>query len=340
MPLSRISRRINMKFMTRIFAVALPALLLVWSALPAQAVTTIRLGLVTTPGTAQHVCAEKFKELVAQRSKGELEVKIFHSGSLGSETDILQQVQMGAVDMAIITLGPFDTFVPEVKVVSFPFLFKNFEQVDAVLDGPVGREVLDSLKRAGFKGLCFSENGFRNLTNGTRPVRTADDAHGLKIRVMESALHKELWKTLGANPTPMAWPIYTELQQGAIDGQENPLSVIWTYKLFEVQKYLSLTGHVYSAHVDIAGLGWWNSLPADRRDLLAGAMHHAAKYQRAWNRDNVSGFLKKLKAAGMQVEENPDLDSFKARAETLKEMSIYAEPRTRALLDKILEATR
>lgn len=306
----------------------------------AQATETIRLGVVTTPGTAQYICAEKFKELVAQRSGGELDVKLFHSGSLGSETDILQQVQMGAVDMAICTLGPFDTFVPEVKVVSFPFLFKDYAQADAILDGPLGREILDSLERAGFKGLSFSENGFRNLTNGKRPVRKADDVRGLKIRVMQSALHKELWKTLGANPTPMPWPIYTELQQGAIDGQENPLSILWTYKLFEVQKYLTLTGHVYSAHIDVAGLAWWNSLSEDRRDMLAKAMHEAAVYQRAWNRENVAGFLAKLKDAGMQVEEHPDLASFKARAETLKTMPIYAEPKTSALLARMLDATR
>ena len=315
-------------------------LLALATVLPARAATTIRLGLVTTPGTAQYVCAEKFQQLVAERSHGELAVKIFHSGSLGSETDILQQVQLGAVDMAIITLGPFDTFVPEVKVVSFPFLFKSYEQVDAVLDGPVGQEVLDSLKRAGFKGLAFSENGFRNLTNDTRPVHAAADVHGLKIRVMESALHKELWKTLGANPTPMAWPIYSELQQGTIDGQENPLSVIWTYKLYEVQKYLSLTGHVYSAHVDIASLAWWMAQPEARRELLAKAMHDAAVYQRAWNRENVAGFLDKLKAAGMQVDEQPDLASFKARADTLRRMDIYTAPRTKALLDKILAATK
>ncbi|WP_461209150.1 TRAP transporter substrate-binding protein [Desulfocurvus sp. DL9XJH121] len=308
-------------------------------ATPVVAATVIRLGLVTTPGTAQYVCAEKFRELVAKRSGGELAVKIFHSGSLGSETDILQQVQMGAVDMAIITLGPLDTFVPEVKVVSFPFLFKNHAQADAVLDGPVGREVLDSLERAGFKGLCFSENGFRNLTNSKRPVRTAADVRGLKIRVMQSALHRELWKTLGANPTPMPWPIYTELQQGAIDGQENPLSILWTYKLYEVQKHLTLTGHVYSAHVDLAGLSWWKALPQARRELLATAMHDAALHQRAWNRENVAGFLAKLKAAGMEVEEHPDLASFKDRAETLKNMPMYTEPRTSALLAKMLAAT-
>jgi len=319
---------------------ALVALIFPTPAWSGQSGQSVRLGIVTTPGSAQYVCAEKFRDLVAQRSGGAVEIKIFHSGSLGTETDILQQVQMGAVDMAIITLGPFDTFVPEVGVVSFPFLFRDYEQVDAVLDGPLGAEVLMALERAGFKGLAFSENGFRNLTNSVRPVHTAADVHGLKIRVMESVLHKELWKALGANPTPMGWPIYTELSQGTIDGQENPLSVIWVYKLFEVQKYLALTGHVYSAHIDIAGLSWWNGLDEASRQLLAQAMKDAAVSQRAWNRANVADFLAKLEQAGMVADEHPDLESFKARTRALADLPAYAAPRTRALLDKFLEATR
>lgn len=329
-----------MNTFTRLLLAALVATAMTLSAVQAYAAKTIRFGIVTTPGTAQYICAEKFKQLVEERSGSDIIVKLFHSGSLGKETDILQQVQLGAVDMAIITLGPFDTFVPEVKVVSFPFLFRSYEQVDAVLDGPVGREVLDSLEKAGFKGLAFSENGFRNLTNDRRPVRTVADAKGLKIRVMKSALHKELWRTLDANPTPMGWPIYSELQQGTIDGQENPLSVIWLYKLYEVQKYLSLTGHVYSAHIDIAGLNWWNGLSTSEQELVNTAMKDAVQFQRKWNRDNVADFLTKLKDAGMEVVEHPDLDSFKARAEQLKEMDIYSEPRTRELLEKILKATQ
>lgn len=320
-------------------ALALAGTLLAAPAAPAAA-RTIRLGIVTTPGSAQHVCATRFQELAAQRSDDALRVKIFHSGSLGSETDILRQVQMGAVDMAIVTLGPLDTFVPEAAVVGFPFLFASHEQADAVLDGPLGAEVLAAMKRAGFKGLAFSENGFRNLTNAVRPVHAVDDVRGLKVRVMESALDRELWQALGANPTPMAWPVYTELQQGTIDGQENPLSVIWLYRLHEVQPYLSLTGHVYSAHVGLAGLDWWNALPAAERTLLAAALRDAARAQRAWNREAEAGFLARLRQAGMTVDEHPDLESFKARTRGLRELPAYADPRVRALLERFLDATR
>ncbi|BCL62360.1 hypothetical protein DGMP_30530 [Desulfomarina profundi] len=209
-------------------------------------VQTIKLGVVTKPGSAQNIVAAKFKELVEQRSDGAFKVTVYHSKSIGNETEILQQIQMNTVQMGVITAGPFDTFDPIVRVVNYPFLFKDAAQADMVLDGPLGKEILNDLESVGFKGLCFSENGFRNLTNNRHAVKTAADIKGLKIRVMASALHKAIWQALGANPTPMPWPIYTELEQGVIDGQENPLWVMEVYKFYEIQKYMTLTRHVYS----------------------------------------------------------------------------------------------
>lgn len=302
-----------------------------------SAKTTIRLGVVTIPGSAQNICADKFKELLESKSD-DYEVKIYHSASLGSETEILQQIQMNTVQMGIITDGPFDVFVPEVRVINYPFLFGSYQQVDEVLDGPPGQELLKRLEKVGFKGLTYSENGFRHLTNNKRPVHTVEDVSGLKIRVMESVLHKELWRMLGANPTPMAWPIYTELQQGTIDGQENPLSVIWTYKLYEVQKYLTLTGHVYSAHIDVANLKWFEGLPPKDQDLIRQCMIEAARYQRSWNRNNEAGFLSNLRKAGMQVDEHPDLASFRAKVEGIQKLDIYQGAETQQLLQEFLKA--
>lgn len=188
----------------------------------ALASNTIKLGVVTKPGSAQNIVAEKFKELLEQNSNGAYKVKIFHSKSIGNETEILQQIQMNTIQIGVVTGGPYDTFAPIVRVINYPFLFKDASQVDAILDGPLGQEILDDLENVGFKGLSFSENGFRNLTNNKHAVKTAADVSGLKLRVMSSVLHKSIWKSLGANPTPMPWPIYTELEQGVIDGQENP----------------------------------------------------------------------------------------------------------------------
>ncbi len=300
--------------------------------------TEIKLGVVTIPGSAQNICAEKFKEILEAR--GDFEVKIYHSASLGTESELLQQIRMNSIQMGVITDGPFDTLVPEARVISYPFLFDGFETVDRVLDGPAGQELLQRLEKVGFKGLAFSENGFRNLTNSRTPVHSAQDLNGLKIRVMESILHKELWRLLGANPTPMGWPIYTELQQGTIDAQENPLSVILNYRLFEVQKYLTLTAHVYSSHIDVANLQWFEALPEADREAVRRSMVEAAQYQRAWSRRNEADFLSKLKVHGMVVDEHPDLDSFRSRVNNLKDLEIYSGKDTQELLQKFFAAVR
>lgn len=305
-----------------------------------QAAMTIKLGVVTKPGSAQNIVADRFSELVKERSGGAIEVKIYHSASLGNETEILQQIQMNTVQMGIITSGPFDTFDPIVRVIDYPFLFKDNAQADAILDGPLGREILDSLETSGFKGICFSENGFRHLTNSTQPVKGPEDIAGLKIRVMSSAMHQAIWQALGANPTPMPWPVYTELEQRVIDGQENPLWVMVEYKLWEVQKYLTLTGHVYSPHIDVASLAWWKTLDAATQKMLAAAMREAALYQRGQNRAGDAERLRLLQEKGFAVEEHPDIDGLRAKVAGLKDMEMYRDPRVAAMLEKVLEAVR
>jgi len=306
----------------------------------AMALTRIKLGVVTKPGSAQNIVAEKFKELIEQASNGNINVQIFHSQSIGNETEILQQIQMNTIQMGIITGGPFDTFDPIVRVINYPFLFKDNEQADKILDGPLGAKILKSLERAGFKGLCFSENGFRNLTNNKHPVKSPDDIKGLKIRVMASALHKAIWQALGANPTPMPWPIYTELEQGVIDGQENPLWVMEVYKFYEIQKYMTLTRHVYSPHIDVASLKWWKTLDANTQDLIQRTIYEAAVFQRKDNRSKDAARLSLLKDKGMKIEEHPDIDAFRAKVVGLKDMDLYSEPRVQALLIEMLNATQ
>jgi len=305
-----------------------------------MAAVTIKLGVVTKPGSAQNIAAEKFKELIEQRSNGDIRIQIFHSASLGNETEILQQVQMNTIQMAIVTGGPFDTFDPMARVINYPFLFKDYAQVDKILDGPLGAELLKSLEGSNFKSLCFSENGFRNLTNNKRPVKSPEDIKGLKVRVMASAIHKAIWRALGANPTPMPWPIYTELEQGVIDGQENPLWVMEVYKFYEIQKYMTLTRHVYSYHIDVASLQWWNTLDANNQKMIQEAMYDAAVFQRKDNRSKNAARLQFLKEKGMQVEENPDINAFRSKVAGLKDMDIYKDPKVQALLIKILDATK
>jgi tripartite ATP-independent transporter DctP family solute receptor len=304
------------------------------------AATKIKLGVVTKPGSAQNIVAEKFKELIENRSKGAYEVKIFHSASLGNETEILQQIQMNTIQMGVITGGPFDTFNPIARVINYPFLFKDNAQVDEILDGPLGKEILTSLESSGFKGLSYSENGFRNLTNNKKPVNSPDDIKGLKVRVMSSAIHQAIWKALGANPTPMPWPIYTELEQGVIDGQENPLWVMEVYKFYEIQKYLSLTRHVYSYHIDVASLKWWETLEQKDQDMIQQAMYDAAVFERQDNRSKDAARLVLLKEKGMKVIQNPDIEAFRAKVANLKDMDLYQDPAVKTMLSKMIEAVK
>ncbi len=315
-------------------------ILIVSATLAAAKPFTIKLGVVTKPGAAQNIVAEKFKTLVEERSDKAYTVKIFHSASLGNETEILQQIQMGTIHMGVITGGPFDTFDPIVRVINYPFIFKNHAQADEVLDGPLGDEILKSLETSGFKGISFSENGFRNLTNNKLAVTKPSQVKGLKIRVMSSALHKTIWQTLGANPTPMPWPIYTELEQGVIDGQENPLWVMEVYKFYEIQKYMTLTRHVYSPHIDVASLNWFNGLSKSDQEVITLSMKDAARFQRQSNRDKNAARLALLKEKGMQVVENPDIGAFREKVAGLRNMELYGNPRVQNLLIKILDAVK
>ncbi|MEJ2655812.1 MAG: DctP family TRAP transporter solute-binding subunit [Desulfobacterales bacterium] len=304
------------------------------------ALTRIKLGVATKPGAAPNIVAEKFKELIEQGSEGDISVQVFHSKSIGNETEILQQLQTNTVQMGIITAGAFDAFDPIVRVLNYPFLFKDNEQVDRILDGPLGSKILKSLERAEFKGLSFSENGFVDLTNNKRSIKTPDDLRGLKIRVEASALHKTIWRAWGANPVTMPWPIFSELEQGVIDGQESPLWVIGAYKFYEIQKYLTLTRHIYSPHIDVASLKWWKTLDAKTKDLIQKTIYEAAVFQRHDNRSKNDARLSFFKEKGMQIEVHPDIDAFRAKVAGLIDTDLYSEPRVKAMLIEMINATQ
>ncbi len=279
---------------------------------------TINLGIVTTPHSFHYMAAKKFKDIVEKDSKSAITVNIHHSNSVGNETSILQQLQMNALQMGVITAGPIDKIVPSIKAIEFPFIFDSFAKADKILDGKIGQDILKSFKSANLIGYHFLENGFRNITNSKRPIHSASDVKGLKIRVMNSQLQIAIWKDIGANPTPMPWPIYTQLAQHVIDGQENPLAVIDQYKLYEVQKYLTLTRHVYSALVFVGSKQFYDSLPQKYQKLLFKATKEASVYERKLNREKASFFLADLKKQGMIIDEHPNLASFKEKVKPLK----------------------
>ena len=278
----------------------------------AAAETQINIGVVTNPALVHVKAANWFKAEVEKKLPGKYDVIVHHSGSLGSETQVLQQIQLGTTQMSICTTGPIEAFVPEIKALEMPFLFPSYEAADKVLDGPIGKDLAKRFEGQGFVVLHFLDNGFRNVTNSKRPIKTPADCAGLKIRTMEAPTHLAIWRAIGANPTPMAWPIFTALQQGVIDGQENPIAVIYAAKLYEAgQKYLTLTRHVYSALAIVANKAFIDNLPEADRKVMYDAARTASLEGRAFIRDNETAQLEELKKEGMQVEAHPDLEAFR-----------------------------
>jgi tripartite ATP-independent transporter DctP family solute receptor len=252
--------------------------------------------------------AQRFADLIKERTNGRIQITVYPDGQLGKgERELLEALQQGTVDIYVGSTGPIGSFSPSMLLVDIPFLFRDYQHVDKVLDGPIGRQLLDDLEKANLKGLAFWENGFRNLTNSKRPVRTPEDAKGLKIRTMENPVHITAWKTLGVNPVPMPWAeVYGALQQKVVDGQENPVPVILNSKLYEVQKYLAMTQHVYSPAPIIISLKKWQSLSKEDQELFLKTAQELAPWQRKLGRDNEQKMLSELEAKGMQIERSKE----------------------------------
>jgi len=321
-----------MKKIVRIFLFAFIVVSLFSSM--AFAVTTIRLAHVVNEKDAFHECALKFKELVESGSNGELKVTIFPNAKLGDERTLLERMKLGVVDAGVITSGPFINFIPSFGVFDLPFLFSSPEHAYAVLDGPIGKGLLKEMENLGWKGLAYGERGFRNLTNSKREVKTPDDVKGLKIRLMQNPVYVDSFKALGANAVPMAWTeVLTALQQGTVDGQENPLNVIVAFKLYETQKYLSLTRHAYAPNVIMFSMKTWNKLTPQQQVLVQESAQSAAEHNRKLDNDNAAEWLQFLKDQGMVVTE-PDLPAFREAVKPVYEK--YEEKFGKDLIDSIL----
>lgn len=276
-------------------------------------VVVLKLGTTVNEQDSFQVAAEKFAELVAQRTNNGYKIEIYPNAALGDERTMLEGMQMGTLDMGIITSGPFVNFAPEMGVLDMPFLFGSNEDVYKVLDGEIGKELLSKLEPAQLKGLAYAERGFRNLTNSIRPVEKASDVKDLKVRVMENEVYIATFGALGVNTVPMAWTeALTALQQKTIQGQENPVNVIHSFKLWESQKYVTMTRHAYAAALITMSLDKFNSLPADVQKIFVDSAQDAAEYEREWVAQNEEKQMADLEQNGMIIVREPDLESFKA----------------------------
>jgi tripartite ATP-independent transporter DctP family solute receptor len=242
---------------------------------------TLRFAFQNVKDHPQGQGAQKFADLLAESSGGKIKVRLFPGGTLGGDLQTVSALQGGTLDITVLNSGILAAQAPDFAMLDFPFLFNNVEEAHAVIDGPVGQKLAAQLDSKGLVSLGYWDLGFRQLTNSKHPVTRLEDMQGLKIRVIQSPIYLETFSALGANPVPMAFPeVYTGLEQNTIDGQENPFTVIEGGKFFEVQKYLSVTGHIFNPQSLIIGQKTWNRLNDDEKALIRDAATKAQQYQR------------------------------------------------------------
>lgn len=230
---------------------------------------TLRVGHAGFEIQPQHLGWLKFEEYVESESGGAIQIEIFPNAQLGNDRELCELVQLGELDFTSISSSPLAPFDPEFYVLDIPFMFSDREKTYEILDGEAGQLLMGSLENAGLKGLGYMENGFRQLSNSVREIRTPEDIAGLKIRTMNNDIHMKFWELCGANPTPMAFgELYTALKQKVVNGQENPYTNIAQGKLHECQPYISETNHLYTPFVTFTNLDFWNSLTEEQQKII------------------------------------------------------------------------
>ena len=298
----------------RIAVVVLILALVLAGPAAAQYKATMKLASTQSMDHPYMVGAQKFADLMKERTNGRIQTKLYPSNQLGKgEREMTEGIQQGAIDLLVTSTGPLGGFSPSINILDFPFLFRDFKHVDLVMDGAIGQKLLGDFGKANIKALAFWENGFRHLTNAKGPVKKAEDAKGLKIRTMENKVHLAAWKAAGLNPTPMAWgEVFTALQQRVIDGQENPIAVFSSNKLWDAgQKFFSVTGHVYSPSPLLMSPKAFNALPKADQEIVVKTALEVAKFQRKINRDGEEAKLQDMAKKGVTVTRDVDKESFK-----------------------------
>ncbi|MDP9938295.1 TRAP transporter substrate-binding protein [Ectopseudomonas alcaliphila] len=300
---------------------------------------TIKFAATSPKGTPPAIGMELFAEKVAERSGGKIKVRTFPNGVLGGDVQVLSSLQGGLIEMMTWNAGLMLNHVTDFGILDFPFLYTDTAKVDAMLDGEVGKMLTDQLPQQNLVGLAFWELGVRNLTNNKRPVTKLEDIAGLKIRAQQSPLFLDVWRELGANPTPLPFTeVHTALETGTVDGQENPAALILASKFNEVQKYLSLTRHNYNPQIVLIGKGFWDTLNDDEKKLLTDVAMEVRLEQRRISREADSKAIAQLEAAGMQVNEVPVAEISRIQAKIKPVVDKYAAQINPELVKKVYEA--
>lgn len=301
-----------MEFRRRILGSVVGSLVLLGAGV-ADAQTNLKLAHFAAETHPGHIASLQFKERVEERTNGEVTIEIFPNNQLGSPPEQLEQVVLGAVDMSLPTQGALDKYEKAFATVMSPFVFRDYAHAHEVLDGPFMEWVAPKLEDQGLVMLSNWEWGFRNVTNNKHPIRTPADMVGLTIRTPPEIQLVAAMEAAGANVTQIAFPeLPNALNQGVIDGQENPIAVIYHFKLYELQKYLSLTRHVYNSMVHVVNQASWNGLTPEQQAIIREESKAAGDLMRQLVAEQEADELQKLKDAGMEVVEDPDTAAFKA----------------------------
>ncbi|MEA4880025.1 MAG: TRAP transporter substrate-binding protein [Synergistaceae bacterium] len=299
----------------------------------------VRVAHTIAPDSHYNKGLEHLGQLLSEASNGQMELQIFHSAQLGSERDAIEGVSMGTLEMTLISSAPLANFTNAFLVFDLPFIIQDRQKAYEYMDGPEGKKILDSVLSKGMVALGIWENGFRMLTNSKRAVAVPEDLNGLKIRLMENPIHVGTFKTLGAYPVPMPFgELFTALQQGTVDGQENPLIIISTSKFAEVQKYLSLTGHFYAPAILLINKDFWEKkLTDEQRKIFTEAELKARKWEREYSMENEKKLVESLKAQGMEITEPDKAKFFEAVQPVYKE---FEEKVGKEAIQKLIDAQK
>ncbi len=317
----------------KVFASVLAALAVVALSNTALAQARMKISISIAQNSHQGIAIDTLAKEVEKRTSGRIKIQPFYSGSLGGERESIEAVQLGTQELTFTSTGPIPNFVPEARILDIPFLFRDKAHARAVLDGPIGQEMLAKFEAKGFKALAWGENGVRHMTNSKRAVNAPEDLKGLKMRTMENPVHVAAYKGLGIVSTAMAFPeVFTALQQGTVDGQENPLSVIMAAKLDQVQKYMSLTGHVYSPAIFLMNKGAFDKLAAADKQVFIDSAKEAVKANRVRVDEDDANGVALLRSKGMQVI---DVDKAKFVAALAAVNAEFEKQFGKANIDKI-----
>ncbi|HEV7434313.1 MAG TPA: TRAP transporter substrate-binding protein [Pseudorhizobium sp.] len=300
--------------------------------------TEVKIAYALARDSHYGAAADGWDKYVTDTSGGKFKFTHFPSSAQGGEREVIEGLQLGTgVQAVVVSSGALSNFVPEIGVTDIPFLFRDLDHARTVLDGPIGESILGDFRNRDLIALAWGEQGFRHITNNRQPIEKPEDLAGLKIRTMENPVHIAAFETAGAAPTPMSWPeVIPALQQGAIDGQENPLSVIVSAKLWEVQKYLTVSGHVYSPAMLIVSPAFWDSLSDEDKKIFTDGAIKGKEAMRAFVDNSEKTGVDTAKAAGMQVNVLSEEQKAAFQASIQAAYEGYYETFGKDLIDQII----